>query len=68
MVKGFDNLLTGDNCTILFFIIVFLHLFTCKDKAAYKKLAEGDCSILFFILVFLLLFSDTNSKTLCSNV
>jgi hypothetical protein len=67
-MKHLGNLLKGENCSMLFFILVFLFLFTKKDGLGNlfcKKDGEciegdekNDCSILFFIIVFLLLFSN----------
>lgn len=62
-MRDFDHCKKTNDCTILFFILVFLLLF--YDDSAIGilstgkrgvKCCKGDDSLLFFILVFLKLF------------
>jgi hypothetical protein len=68
MLKKLQGFMGKDQCTILFFILVFLYLFSGRDFLGYEKILKEDSSILFFILVFLILFADTDTKRLYGNV
>lgn len=58
-MKYLSNLLKGDNCSMLFFILVFLALFTGNGFGSGSEGGESDdCTMLFFIIIFLLLFTN----------
>lgn len=56
----------GDNDEILFFILIFLLLFSdvfncgCNNRRSCDDECGNDSSILFFIILFLLLFNGGN--------
>lgn len=61
-VMGFlGNFFKGDNDEVLFFILVFLFLFSGNwFGKGHEGLGDDDGSILFFIILFLLLFFNNS--------
>jgi hypothetical protein len=53
-MKFLDNILNGENQTILFFILIFLFLFYNTGLSDGGSDCE-DSTILFFVIIFLLL-------------